>query len=194
MRRRRRARLHRRRRLSGIVTDRDLVVRCLAEGRNGETPLREIYSSDVTTLTPDSSIDDAVSLMKDPAVRRIPVVENDDLVASCRSAISRASASPIRRWAGSARRPRPRASTEEEIVRSTRASARGEGRCTVDEMDRAARRARVARTRGICCALAASSRAGARRCAGSTSPPIATRFAARATSTPTRSGASRYIA
>lgn len=67
-------------RLSGIVTDRDLVVRCLAENRGGETPLREIYSSDVTTLTPDSSIEDAVSLMKGCAVRRIPVVENGDLV------------------------------------------------------------------------------------------------------------------
>jgi CBS domain-containing protein len=67
-------------RLFGIVTDRDLVVRCLADERDGNTTLREICSTDVSTLAPDASIDDAVSLMRSCAVRRIPVVENGDLV------------------------------------------------------------------------------------------------------------------
>ncbi|MGH7337902.1 MAG: CBS domain-containing protein, partial [Myxococcota bacterium] len=67
-------------RLRGIVTDRDLVVRCLAEGQNGSTSLRDLCTSDITTLSPDATVDDAVSLMSDRAVRRIPVVENGELV------------------------------------------------------------------------------------------------------------------
>lgn len=67
-------------RLNGIVTDRDLVVRCLADGRDGNMTLREICTHSVNTLAPDASIDDAVSLMRSRAVRRIPVVENGDLV------------------------------------------------------------------------------------------------------------------
>src|SRR5262245_53384144 len=66
--------------LCGIVTDRDLAVRCLAEGRDGDTLLGEICTRDVDTLSPDGSIDDAVALMSDRAVRRIPVVENRELV------------------------------------------------------------------------------------------------------------------
>ena len=67
-------------RLSGIVTDRDLVLRCLADHRDGETPLRDICSGGVSTLAPDASIEDAVALMKGCAVRRIPVLENGELV------------------------------------------------------------------------------------------------------------------
>jgi CBS domain-containing protein len=67
-------------RLTGIVTDRDLVVRCLAERRGGETTLRELCTPGVSTLEPGASIDHAVALMRSSAVRRIPVVENGDLV------------------------------------------------------------------------------------------------------------------
>jgi CBS domain-containing protein len=67
-------------RLVGIVTDRDLVVRCLADHRDGETPLRGLCTPAVSTLTPGASIDDAVALMRTNAVRRIPVVESGELV------------------------------------------------------------------------------------------------------------------
>jgi CBS domain-containing protein len=67
-------------RLLGIVTDRDLVVRCLADQRDGETLLREICSCDINTLEPEASIEDAVSLMRSCAVRRIPVVERGELI------------------------------------------------------------------------------------------------------------------
>jgi CBS domain-containing protein len=67
-------------RLTGIVTDRDLVVRCLAEGRGGETILRDLCTPAVSTLEPGASIDDAVALMRSNAVRRIPVVEKGELV------------------------------------------------------------------------------------------------------------------
>lgn len=63
--------------LCGIVTDRDLVVRCIA--RNGdcdETPLRDVCSSEVFALHPDDDVDNAVHLMREKKIRRVPVVKN----------------------------------------------------------------------------------------------------------------------
>jgi CBS domain-containing protein len=69
--------VHRQGELCGIVTDRDLVVRCLA--RNGdcdETQLREVCSPEVFALHPDDDVDHAVNLMREKKVRRVPVVKN----------------------------------------------------------------------------------------------------------------------
>lgn len=67
--------------LFGIVTDRDIVVRCLARGGDcDETPLSEICSPEVTTLGPDDEVDRAVTVMRDKAIRRIPVVKNGKAV------------------------------------------------------------------------------------------------------------------
>jgi CBS domain-containing protein len=61
----------------GILTDRDIVVRALAEGRDpAGTTAGEICSRDVTTLSPSDPIANAVAIMRDQAVRRLPVVEN----------------------------------------------------------------------------------------------------------------------
>ena len=61
----------------GIVTDRDLVVRCLADGEQGlKRQLGTICSDELTTLEPDSPVDEAVELMKKKAVRRIPVLRD----------------------------------------------------------------------------------------------------------------------
>jgi len=63
-------------RICGIVTDRDIVVRVVAQGLDcSATKLGEICSKELTTLSPDDSIDDAVYLMREKAVRRLPVVE-----------------------------------------------------------------------------------------------------------------------
>jgi CBS domain-containing protein len=60
----------------GIVTDRDIVVRAIAEGRNPqETKVGEICSKDLTTISKGDSVDDAVRLMREKAIRRLPVVE-----------------------------------------------------------------------------------------------------------------------
>ena len=61
--------------ICGIVTDRDIVVRGLAEGRDLQTKLGDICSKDVTALEVDSKIGDAVKLMEEKALRRLPVVE-----------------------------------------------------------------------------------------------------------------------
>jgi CBS domain-containing protein len=62
--------------VSGIVTDRDIVVRAIAKGSEPKTTrVSDVLSGQVQTLGPDASIGDAVRLMTEGAIRRIPVVE-----------------------------------------------------------------------------------------------------------------------
>jgi CBS domain-containing protein len=63
-------------RLAGIVTDRDIVVRAIAEGRDITSKLGDIVSSELVCITPAESADDAIRLMRERALRRVPVVEN----------------------------------------------------------------------------------------------------------------------
>jgi CBS domain-containing protein len=64
-------------RLAGIVTDRDIVIRAIAEDRSpSDTTVGELATGDVTSLSPEDSVEDAIRIMRDQAVRRIPVVEN----------------------------------------------------------------------------------------------------------------------
>jgi len=65
-------------RLSGIITDRDIAIRAVAENKGPATPVREVCSDgNLTTVTPDTKIDQAVELMRSQAVRRLPVVDGD---------------------------------------------------------------------------------------------------------------------
>ena len=64
-------------RLQGMITDRDIVVRAVAEGRDpSSTKVGDVATREVQTLTPDSSVDDAIKLVREQNVRRIPVVED----------------------------------------------------------------------------------------------------------------------
>lgn len=68
-------------RLVGMVTDRDIVVRVLAEGRDpGSTPVRDVASEDLVTISADQELDEALRLLAQHQVRRLPVVEGDRLV------------------------------------------------------------------------------------------------------------------
>ena len=68
-------------RVVGILTDRDIVVRAIAEGRDPQsTTVQDVISSDLATIQPDASLDEALQLMAQRQVRRIPVVEGDRLV------------------------------------------------------------------------------------------------------------------
>ena len=61
----------------GIVTDRDLVVRALASARNpADVRLGDSCSRALITLTPNDSVDDAVGLMRDNALRRLPICKD----------------------------------------------------------------------------------------------------------------------
>lgn len=65
----------------GLVTDRDIVVRGVAQGGNAlNRPIREFASTDIVTAAPDLSTDDAVDLMGAHQVRRLLVCEGDQLV------------------------------------------------------------------------------------------------------------------
>jgi len=63
--------------VSGILTDRDIVVRAIAEGRDpSSTKVGDVASRDVKTLSPDSSVEDAIKIVREQHVRRIPVVQD----------------------------------------------------------------------------------------------------------------------
>jgi CBS domain-containing protein len=63
-------------RVRGIVTDRDIVVRAVAEGRDpSSVRIADVCSGDVETVSPDEPIGDAVRRMEQRDVRRLPVVE-----------------------------------------------------------------------------------------------------------------------
>jgi CBS domain-containing protein len=62
--------------LRGLVTDRDLVVRVIAERKDpADTTVRDALSSDLVTVTPDDEVTRAVELMREHSLRRLPVVE-----------------------------------------------------------------------------------------------------------------------
>ena len=67
--------------VSGIVTDRDLVVRAVAEGLDpAATRVDTILDGGVISVAPDESVDTALDLMRDHKIRRLPVIEDDRLV------------------------------------------------------------------------------------------------------------------
>ena len=67
--------------LRGTVTDRDIVLRVVAEGKDPEsTSAGEIASGELVTVQPDQNLDEALKLMAQHQVRRLPVVEGGRLV------------------------------------------------------------------------------------------------------------------
>ena len=65
----------------GMLTDRDIVLRCVAENRDaGTLKVSDICSQGAVSVKPEESVSDAVNLMASEQVRRLPVVENGRLV------------------------------------------------------------------------------------------------------------------
>ncbi|MBT2570841.1 CBS domain-containing protein [Planococcus sp. ISL-110] len=67
-------------RLLGIVTDRDIVIRGIAAQVSLDRSVSQILTSDLVTGTTDMSIKDAAELMSKHQIRRLPIVENDQLI------------------------------------------------------------------------------------------------------------------
>lgn len=67
-------------RVLALVTDRDIVVRVVAEGGAASTPVRNVATARVVCATPDMSTREASDLMREHQIRRLPVVEHDRLV------------------------------------------------------------------------------------------------------------------
>jgi len=65
------------RRLLGVVTDRDLAVRGLARGGDGETLVRDLMSREVSCCTPETDAKEVERIMAERQVRRVPVVDDD---------------------------------------------------------------------------------------------------------------------
>jgi CBS domain-containing protein len=67
--------------VTGIVTDRDVAIRAVAMDRDPKsTPVREVCSPEAVTLSPDDSVGDALQVMRQRDVRRVPVVEGNQPV------------------------------------------------------------------------------------------------------------------
>jgi CBS domain-containing protein len=65
-------------RLVGVLTDRDIAIRVVAEGKDVQgTRVTEIASQDLVTIDPQQDLDEALRLMAQHQVRRLPVVEED---------------------------------------------------------------------------------------------------------------------
>jgi CBS domain-containing protein len=67
--------------LIGVITDRDIVIRCIAEGHDPRSESAEhLMTSQVTTISPDDDIQDAAKKMEREEIRRLAVTENGKLI------------------------------------------------------------------------------------------------------------------
>jgi CBS domain-containing protein len=64
----------------GLVTDRDIVVRAVADGGQLDRPVRDIATTNLVAVTPEMSTREANELMREHQVRRLPVIEGERLV------------------------------------------------------------------------------------------------------------------
>ena len=67
--------------LIGIITDRDIVVRVIAEGKDAATPISDAMTTELFTVAPDDFVFEAIRLMGDKQVRRIPVIDSNGALA-----------------------------------------------------------------------------------------------------------------
>lgn len=64
----------------GIITERDLAYKIIAQGKSLETKVKEVMSSDLKTIDKDANIKQAAKLMASHVIRRLPVVEKGKLI------------------------------------------------------------------------------------------------------------------
>ncbi len=80
--------------LVGIVTDRDIVVKAVADGRDPDTPVSRCMTSNPDMIPSDATLDQAMHVMTTRQIRRLPVVENGRLVGMLSLADIAVSAAP----------------------------------------------------------------------------------------------------
>ncbi|KPV58629.1 hypothetical protein QJ48_15350 [Paenibacillus sp. A3] len=66
--------------LIGVLTDRDLVIRGYADKREGSAAIKQVMSDRVVSVPPETTVDEAAKIMAKEQIRRLPVVENGELV------------------------------------------------------------------------------------------------------------------
>ncbi|WP_141431309.1 CBS domain-containing protein [Bacillus sp. 03113] len=67
-------------RIVGMITDRDIVIRCIAEKHPASSKVESIMSNQLITVTADTAVQEAAKLMAENQIRRLPVVENEKLI------------------------------------------------------------------------------------------------------------------
>ncbi|SHI60721.1 CBS domain-containing protein [Lutispora thermophila] len=66
--------------LVGIVTDRDIVVRSVAKGQDPNQKICDVMTKDIKAISPDTEVHEAADIMAKRQIRRLPVVDNGNLV------------------------------------------------------------------------------------------------------------------
>jgi CBS domain-containing protein len=67
--------------IEGIVTDRDIALRCIAEGKDAkQAKVSEIMTASPATGSPEMDVNDAAKIMSEKQIRRLPIVENNNIV------------------------------------------------------------------------------------------------------------------
>jgi CBS domain-containing protein len=59
----------------GVITDRDIAIRCVADGRDGSCRVSDVMSGDVATCSESDDVDSVMDAMRTEKVRRIPIVD-----------------------------------------------------------------------------------------------------------------------
>lgn len=61
--------------LLGVITDRDIVVRAVAQGRGADTPVAEVMTNDVVSVRDDADLEECLAKMEEHQIRRVPVLD-----------------------------------------------------------------------------------------------------------------------
>lgn len=64
----------------GIVTDKDLTIKIIAHSYPLDTPIRRVMSTPLVSITPNTSIQEALKLMASKRIRKLPVIDDDEVV------------------------------------------------------------------------------------------------------------------
>ncbi|MCQ6275578.1 CBS domain-containing protein [Bacillus sp. V3B] len=68
----------------GMITDRDIVLNCVADGKDGNSVhCGDFMTTDVITCSPDTDVHECARMMADQQIRRIPVIQNEEMIGIC---------------------------------------------------------------------------------------------------------------
>lgn len=66
--------------LMGMVTDRDITIRSTADGGNEKQPVSQVMTNEIVSVSPQTDVEEAARLMAEKQIRRLPVLENNQIV------------------------------------------------------------------------------------------------------------------
>jgi len=66
--------------LVGMITDRDIAIRAIGAGKGPDTPVRDIMTAELHTVSPDDSVEHCMQVVTDGRIRHLPVLERGELI------------------------------------------------------------------------------------------------------------------